>query len=75
MARSKNMTDTERLDWLELHLQAWGTSKMDCYQSTKGYVFSMANKYDHGKPYSNSLREAIDAAMTPNTERSDDRPY
>jgi len=60
------MTDTERLDWLESHLQAWSASKIDCYLSTIGYVFKMANKYDHQKPYSNSLREAIDAAAMPN---------
>jgi hypothetical protein len=53
--------DSERLDELEKHLSRPGN--LYAYQSTEGWMFRLAGKYDNGIKLWPTLRQAIDAAM------------
>ena len=60
-AMSDTPTDSQRIDYLQSHLDSG--KEVYCYLSTEGYRYRMAGHYDNHIPLHPSLREAIDAGM------------
>lgn len=69
LAEVDGSADAARLDYLSKHFESG--RNLDCYLSTGGYRYKLADKYDHSVPYQKTLRDAIDASRQ--NDRTDPR--